>query len=120
MNERFTINGSVIETTESYSYSYNGESSSSSEQDLMAYDGSVFLLDYADAWMDEGDYGLELDAYYSEYGLIEAYGNGLSFCEDGSGFATGTIEFYDDESTAMLITFNGCGVAPSVTPIVSL
>merc|ERR1712000_8611 len=52
MNERFTINGSVIETTESYSYSYNGESSSSSEQDLMAYDGSVFLLDYADAWME--------------------------------------------------------------------
>lgn len=111
-NERFTINGAVIERTFSLTASSMGPYE---DQQLLGFDGSVFSVGYDSSSENEGYYEVNLDAYYSEYGLIYSYGEDLILCEDGSGFASGSIEFEDDESTVALITFTGCETAPVVT-----
>lgn len=116
-NKRLTINGQIVESSEIHLSSYDSESEieSYTNDEILAYDGSVFLIHQLRGVSLEGGYlDLGLEASYTGYGVIFTDAQDLTFCADGSGFNTGTIEFWDAFSTAATITFNGCGVAPTV------
>lgn len=119
-NERLTINGQVVEVTSSYTYdyAYDGESGSSvtERQEIVGFDGSVFLIgDDNDFYeYEEGVYAFELEASYDGLGTIFAVGEDLTLCEDGSGFGGGSIIFGVEDPEAE-ITFSGCGDNATVT-----
>jgi len=136
--ESYTLNGTMVErehaveyytvsSTWNYTiteggetYHFAGSMTCSSEyscdyfDQVEGSDGSIYQVSDLDVYSTGSDYDVEATFYHPDYGYVELTASDITLCTDGS-VGGGTILLVDDSNHGVLVQFNGCGVAPSVS-----
>ena len=123
VNTILTMNGLILEHTYTYLEEYTYDSESGSEysydsREIVVFEESVFLIDDIDVDLSgEDQYEIdEADVALGEFGMVYFEAYNLTFCADGSGYATGTIEFGADyDELVGQIVLSGCGDNATLT-----
>jgi len=136
--ESYTINGTMVDrvdsveyytvsatwnytiTEDGQTYHFAGSMTCDAEYDCDYFDqvegsdGSIYQVSDLDVYSNGSDYDVEATFYHPDYGYVELTASDITLCTDGS-VGGGTILLVDDSNHGVLVQFNGCGVAPSVS-----
>jgi len=113
-----TWNYTITEGGETYHFA--GSMTCSAEYDCDYFDqvegsdGSIYQVSDLDVYSTGSDYDVEATFYHPDYGYVELTASDITLCTDGS-VGGGTILLVDKSNHGVLVQFNGCGVAPSVS-----